>query len=157
MVDDRIEREILIDAPVEIVWEVVTRSEHIRQWWTDEAEIELCPGGVGVLTFALQATNRRATVPIAVEVLEPPHRFAFRWMHPAGAVARPGNSVLVEFTLAPEGAGTRLRVAESGLVAMEWPEEEKSSYVDSHGQGWDRHLANLRDYAARQAGNAGSH
>jgi len=157
MVDDRIEREILIDAPVEVVWEVVTRPEHVSKWWSDQAEIDVRPGGVGVLTFTLRATHQRATVPIAVEALEPLHRFAFRWMHPAGVEARPGNSVLVEFTLAPEGEGTRLRVAESGIVAMEWPEEEKSSYVDSHGQGWDRHLPNLRDYAARQAGNAGSH
>jgi uncharacterized protein YndB with AHSA1/START domain len=156
MVDDRIEREILIDAPVEAVWVVVTRPEHISRWWTDEAEIEARPGGLGVLTFNLRATNRRATVPITVEALEPPHRFAFRWMYPAGAEARPGNSILVEFVLTAEGDGTRLRVAESGLLAMEWPAEAKSSYADEHGTGWDFHLPHLREYAARRAGAAGS-
>jgi uncharacterized protein YndB with AHSA1/START domain len=154
MVTDRIEREILIEAPVDVVWEVVTQPEHISRWWSDEAEIEVRPGGAGVLTWNLRATNQRATVPITVEALERPHRFAFRWLHPAGVAARAGNSVLVEFLLSPEGTGTRLRVAESGLVAMEWPEETLASYADEHGKGWDIHLPRLRDYAAQQASAA---
>src|SRR5262245_43405832 len=63
MVADRIEREILIEAPVEVVWEVVTRPDQIRRWWSDEAEVDLRPGGAGTLTWNLRATNQRATVP----------------------------------------------------------------------------------------------
>src|SRR5262249_14858223 len=122
----------------------------------DDAEIDVRPGGLGVLTFTLRATNRRATLPIAVEALDPPHRFAFRWMHPAGAVARPGNSVLGEFVLAPEGTATRLAIVWSGLVAVEWRERETTTSAAQQGTGGARHLPHLRDYAARRAGTAGS-
>ena len=30
-----IEREIHVDASPEVVFEVVSRPEHIAQWWTD--------------------------------------------------------------------------------------------------------------------------
>jgi hypothetical protein len=39
-------------------------------------------------------------------------------------------------------------VVESGLLALDWEEERKAKYVDDHGQGWDAHLADLRDYVA---------
>jgi uncharacterized protein YndB with AHSA1/START domain len=46
MVPDKIEREIVIDAPVERVWSVVTEAQHIGRWFGDVgAEIDLRPGG----------------------------------------------------------------------------------------------------------------
>ncbi|MER7720875.1 SRPBCC family protein [Streptomyces flaveolus] len=32
-----ISREIRIEAPPEVVYDVVSRPEHLREWWTDEA------------------------------------------------------------------------------------------------------------------------
>ena len=43
--------------------------------------------------------------PVAVETADPPARFSFRWNHPRREEPLPGNSVLVEFTLTPEGDG----------------------------------------------------
>jgi uncharacterized protein YndB with AHSA1/START domain len=149
MVADRVEREILIQAPVEVVWRVVTEPEQISRWWSDTADIDLRPGGEGTLTWDARATSQAATVRIVVQRLEPPHLFSFRWLHPAGAQAREGNSALVEFTLAAEGEGTRLRVVESGLLALDWPEQERARYAEEHGSGWDVHLASLRDHVAR--------
>jgi uncharacterized protein YndB with AHSA1/START domain len=37
MVPQRIEREISIDAPLEVVWAVVTESQHISGWFSDSA------------------------------------------------------------------------------------------------------------------------
>jgi uncharacterized protein YndB with AHSA1/START domain len=149
MVADRVEREILIQAPVEVVWRVVTEPEQISRWWSDTAEIDLRPGGEGTLTWDARATSQAATVRIVVQRLEPPHRFSFRWLHQGDAEAREGNSALVEFTLAAEGEGTRLRVVESGFRAVGWPEEDMERYVEEHGSGWDVHLASLRDHVGR--------
>src|SRR5262245_40624846 len=109
MVPEHIEREILIDAPLEVVWAVVTEPEHVGAWFGDDAAIELRPGGDMVLTWQEHGSFRAR-----VEKVEPPHVFAFRWARPAGAEPRTGNSTLVELSLSAEGERTRLRVVESG-------------------------------------------
>jgi uncharacterized protein YndB with AHSA1/START domain len=140
---DRIERDILIEAPVDVVWRVVTEPDHISQWFSEQAEGDLRPGGDGELRW-----EEMGPIPFRVETVQPPHTFSFRWVHPAGEVAREGNSMLVEFTLTAEGEHTRLRVVESGLLALDWDEERKAHYVEEHNKGWDEHLADLREYAA---------
>jgi uncharacterized protein YndB with AHSA1/START domain len=151
MIPSVIEREILIEAPVETVWGVVTEPGQISRWFSDAADIDLRPGGEGTLTFTDRATNQQATVRLLVESVEPPHKFSFRWDYPDGAKADEGNSLRVEFTLTAEGPSTRLRVTESGFPALERPEEEKAAYTDAHSKGWDIHLASLRDYVSGQS------
>ncbi|MEO9181332.1 MAG: SRPBCC domain-containing protein, partial [Acidimicrobiales bacterium] len=46
-----IEREIRIEAPIEVVWNVITNPIEIVKWFADEAEIDLRPGGIGYLKF----------------------------------------------------------------------------------------------------------
>jgi uncharacterized protein YndB with AHSA1/START domain len=45
MVPDRVEREILIDAPIDVVWAVITDPAHVSGWFGETAEIDLRPGG----------------------------------------------------------------------------------------------------------------
>lgn len=146
MTDLTIERETLIDAPIDVVWRTLTEPEQVALWFADRVELDAKPGGDGTFVFEDRATERPATVSLVVETVDPPHRFAFRWAHPAGEVPVPGNSVLVEFTLTAEGdERTRLRVAETGLDAMNWPDEDKAGYVDEHRNGWVVHLGRLVD------------
>ena len=51
MVPDRVEREILIEAPPDIVWTVITEAEHVGRWFSDSAAIDLRPGGELILTW----------------------------------------------------------------------------------------------------------
>jgi uncharacterized protein YndB with AHSA1/START domain len=151
MIPSAIEKDILIDAPVETVWKVVTEPGHISRWFSDAAEIDVRPDGEGTLTFDMRATNERASINLVVETVEPPHTFAFRWDFPSGTKPHPGNSTRVEFNLAAEGSGTRLRVTESGFPGLEWPDDDKAAYVDGHTKGWDIHLASVHDYVAGQS------
>ena len=144
MVPDAIEREILIAAPVETVWRVVTEPDQIRQWFTDQAEVELRVGGGGHLRFP-----GGQSYSLQVEAVEPPHRFVWRWVQPEGAVARQENSLVVEFTLRPEGDGTRLRVVESGFDKLDWSDERKRRYAGDHTEGWETIVGRLRDRAER--------
>src|SRR5688572_3506323 len=105
MVPDRIEREILIHAPVEVVWGLVTEPEHVGSWFSDSADIDLRPGGEATLTW-----DEHGSVRARVEKVEPQHLFSFRWARPVGAEPGEGNSTLVEFTLSAEDERTRLRV-----------------------------------------------
>jgi uncharacterized protein YndB with AHSA1/START domain len=149
MVPSEIEKEILIEAPVDVVWHVVTEPEHIRRWFAERSEIDLRVGGAGHLAF-----RGGDAYEIQVEALDPPRRFAFRWVLRPGSVARSENSLLVEFTLLPEDGGTRVRVMESGFDQVDWSDEAKSRYAGDHAGGWERILGRLREYALT-AGGAG--
>src|SRR5215469_4231333 len=151
MVPDAIEKEILISAPVETVYRVITEPAQVSQWFSDAAELDPVPGGEGRLTFEQRATGGKpVAVRLRVQAAEPPHRFAFRWDYPDGEQPNEGNSPLVEFILTADGAGTRLRVTESGFTALDRPEQDKARYIDIHDKCWDAHLANLQGYVARQ-------
>ncbi len=46
-----IERELHIDASPEVVFDVVSSPEHLREWWPDEAEFPATPGEGGRIGF----------------------------------------------------------------------------------------------------------
>jgi len=152
MVPEQIEREILIDAPLDVVWPIVTEAEHVGGWFSDSAEIDLRAGGEMALTWEDYGTVHGRT-----ERVEPPHFFSFRWLRvsrdqPTEAELREGGSTLVEFSLSAEGEGTRLRVVESGFPQLPGSEEEKAKDFESHREGWEIELGEFRDYVARQVG-----
>jgi uncharacterized protein YndB with AHSA1/START domain len=143
-----IDREVLIEAPVEVVWRTITEPDQISQWFADRVELVPEPGAHGYLGFGDQGG------PVVVEAVDPPARFSFRWNPPAGEELVAGNSILVEFTLTSEGAGrTRLRVTESGHELRDWPDAEKARYAGEHQGGWGEFLERLTTLLAkRQAG-----
>ena len=96
VVPDTIEREILIDAPPGVVWSIVTEAQQVAGWFSDEAEIDLRPGGRMLLTW-----RRHGTYEGRVETVDPPLRFAFRWQTREGEFSET-NSTLVVMTLQAE-------------------------------------------------------
>jgi uncharacterized protein YndB with AHSA1/START domain len=66
-------------------------------------------------------------------------------------MATAGNSMLVEFTLTPEGGErTRLRVSESGRELRAWPDAEKQRYAGEHQAGWAEYLDRLAHILAKR-------
>jgi uncharacterized protein YndB with AHSA1/START domain len=113
MTTDRIEREIVINAPQDRVWAALTEAEHVAGWFGDAAEVDLRPGGKMVFGWKEFGDHHAR-----VERVEPPGFFSYRWARPTSVEPAEGNSTLVEFTLVPEGAGTRLRVVETGFASL---------------------------------------
>jgi uncharacterized protein YndB with AHSA1/START domain len=139
----QIEREIVIAAPVQRVWALLTEAEHLGRWFGDAgAEIDLRPGGVMSLHF-----EEHGTVHGRVVDVEPEHRFSYRWGPSTDLTG--ANSTLVEFTLQGDGDGTRLRVVESGFDALDLPTAEKAQQAERNGRGWDAKLRDLLDHLAR--------
>lgn len=133
-----IEREVLLEAPPEVVWRVITEPDQMSLWFADRVDLVIEPGAHGYIGFGDQGG------PVVVERVDPPTRFSFRWNHPHDEEPAVGNSMLVEFTLTPEGEErTRLRVTESGHELRDWPDEEKQRYADEHRQGWGEFLDRL--------------
>jgi uncharacterized protein YndB with AHSA1/START domain len=102
---DQIERELVLPAPPEQVWEVITGPG----WLADEVQFELVPGGEA--QFSAHDWRKRGWVEEAVPPGaggEDEGRLTFWW----GADGDPASRV--ELTLEPESDGaTRLRVIES--------------------------------------------
>jgi uncharacterized protein YndB with AHSA1/START domain len=149
---DSVEREILIAASPEVVWGVITEPEQIVRWFSDEAEIEGRAGAEGTLRWKPGgrggAKESELIVPIRVVAAEPFRRFSFRWNYPQGVGPDQSNSALVEFTVVAEAGGTRLRVLESGIDAVTHGEQARARYLESHAEGWQRHLGEMLDYVA---------
>jgi uncharacterized protein YndB with AHSA1/START domain len=144
MVPDRIERDIMISAPIERVWAVITESDHVGRWFGDAgAKIDLHPGGA----FSCSWGEHGTVLGVVVKV-EPPKFFSYRWARPLGATVQPGNSTLVEFSLTPEGDGTRLKVVESGFRDLDLSDEARAKYADENREGWGQELAELASYVS---------
>ena len=150
MTQDSIEREVTIEAPVERVWSVITEAEHLGRWFGDAgAEIDLRPGGAMVLRWSEHGTSHGRVVDV-----ERNARFSYRWApfkDPAGEEPVEGNSTLVEFTLQPEGDGTRLRVVESGFASLATSDEQRTKNLGSNTEGWAFELGELGEYAEKVA------
>jgi uncharacterized protein YndB with AHSA1/START domain len=141
-------REVRVAASPATVFEVITRPEHLREWWPDEAVLDAVPGATGELVFGDRASPEAHVPKLTVIEVEPPRRFTFRWGHPEDEPAREGNSLLVTFELTPEGDATLLRMTEAGFREMGWEVAVLEAQYQDHVEGWAYHLARLVEYAA---------
>lgn len=143
MIEDRIEREILIAAPVERVWSLVAQPGF---WVADEASLR---GTVAREGESMVAKNPEyGDFPVLVEKVEPPTYLAYRWASAfPGEELREDNSTLVEFTLMAEGDQTRLRVVESGFATLAGSDELRSQAVQDNTGGWPQVLDALKGRA----------
>ena len=145
-----IEREVHIDASPEVVFDVISSPEHIREWWSAETEIEPVAGSTGELTWRDAASGRVDVVPITVIDVRPPRLFSFRWTHGPGETPTPSNSLLVTFELSPSGTGTVLRLTETGFRERGWDIAVLEEAYHDHVTGWDFYLPRIAERAVRQ-------
>lgn len=93
-----IRREIVLPAPREEVWEALTDAERLEDWFANDVDLDLRPGGGASFRWS-NGEERSATV---TEV-DPERRLAFEW----------DDDGEVEFTLEDDGDGTLLTVVET--------------------------------------------
>jgi uncharacterized protein YndB with AHSA1/START domain len=143
----RIERQIQIEATPEVVFDVISRPEHIREWWGGvQADVEPTAGGTGELVWGDRASGEAEVVPITVVDAVPPRLFSFRWVHAPGETAGAGNSLLVTFELVPCGAGTELRLTETGFRERGWEAAVLQEAYREHSLGWDTYVPRIGQY-----------
>jgi uncharacterized protein YndB with AHSA1/START domain len=135
---DRIERSVELAQPPATVWAALTTGEGLSAWFGEKATIDLRPGGPAAMTF-----RSGLTVDMRVERVEAPTVFAFTWQVP-GLPEDDPRRTYVEFTLEAVGAGTRLRVVETGFAQL--PDDSRRQTYDSHADGWATELGDLAGY-----------
>lgn len=159
MSTDRIEKEVLLKAPLERVWRAISDSEEFGRWFGVRFDGPFVAGESvnGVITptevdeevAAMQEPYVGEADAWHIVAIEPPHRLAFRW-HPYAV--EPGSrepeapTTLVEFTLAEADGGVLLRIVESGFDAI--PAERRKSAFEANSQGWAHQAEMVRKYLA---------
>jgi uncharacterized protein YndB with AHSA1/START domain len=142
-----IEREIYVEAAPEIVFDVVSSPDHLKNWWPDDARYDPTPGSTGEIVFG-DCNAGGKVVAFTVVDARPPRLFSFRWTQPAGEVAAVGNSLLVTFDLTPSGDGTVLKMTETGFREMGWDAAVLEETYQDHVTGWGHFLPRLVPYVA---------
>lgn len=141
---DRIEKQIVLDAPRERVWRALTDVREFNEWFRVSLTSPFAPGAVvsGQMTYP---GHEHLTMTAWVETIEPQRRFAFRWYPSAieaGVDYSSEPTTLVTFTLEDVEGGTRLTVVESGFDAL--PESRRRAALQGNAKGWETQLNNIR-------------
>ena len=135
-------RTVHVAAPVERVWQALTREEHMTRWFGARASLpEVHVGAEGYIGF-----EGYGDFVIRVEEYDEHRAFAYTWgAHPGDPEPLDeGTSTLVRFTLAPEDDGTRLTVVESGFGSL--TSRDPRTALEDNRQGWTSELDELLAY-----------
>ncbi|AGW94726.1 MULTISPECIES: SRPBCC family protein [Cupriavidus] len=144
---DRIERSILIEAPVARVWHALTDADTFGSWFGVKFDgVTFAPGqrAVGSITYP---GYEYLKFDVQVERMEPEKLLSWRW-HPAplerGRDYSDEPATLVEFTLREVDGGTMLTVVESGFDQI--PPERRMDAFRINSSGWDEQVNNVRKH-----------
>ncbi len=139
-----IERTIDLKAPIEKVWSAVSDHEQFGAWFRVKLDEPFQVGKMakGRITYpGYEHVLWEATV----KRMDAPHHFAFTWT-PYGVDPKRDYSseipTLVEFTLEPIAAGTRLTIVESGFDNV--PADRRAEAFRMNSGGWTSQLENIR-------------
>ena len=149
--DDRVEKEIYVSAPADLVWELVSRPG----WWINDGDVDDHPrlsqdGDVTTLSHPAWGDFLLRTV-----TTERPRHIAFRWLSaPSGDAEHPADpadltddaSTLVELWIDDKPGGVTLRVAESGFTSLTDDEDAAAQQRADNEEGWANELRAARDF-----------
>src|SRR5882757_10437799 len=159
MSTDRIEKEVLLRAPLDRVWRAIGDSSEFGRWFGVTLDGPFVVGNSlnGVITpTTVDDDVARQQEPYTgqadtwhVVAVEPQRRLAFRW-HPyaveAGTDYSQEPTTLVEFTLTETNDGVLLRIVESGFDKI--PAERRAAALERNGEGWAAQTELVRKYLA---------
>jgi uncharacterized protein YndB with AHSA1/START domain len=156
---DRIEKEVVLRAPLARVWQAISNADEFGQWFGVRFDGPFVEGAAvtGVITpTTVDEDVARAQEPHAgksdtwqIVAIEPQRRLAFRW-HPyaveSGADDEQEPTTLVEFTLAETDDGVLLRIVESGFDRI--PADRRVAAFEGNSEGWAAQTELVRKYLA---------
>ena len=159
---DRIEKKVLLRAPLERVWRTVSDARQFGAWFGVAFDGPFVPGarltGKIVPTKAdeeiakLQKPYEGAAFEIYVDRIEPERLFSFRW-HPFAIDPTYDYSkeptTLVVFELEEAAGGTLLTITESGFDRI--PLARRAQAFNANEGGWTHQTNLIEKYLANAA------
>jgi uncharacterized protein YndB with AHSA1/START domain len=160
MSTDRIEKTILLRAPLKRVWRALSDSTEFGNWFGMRFNAPFAPGATMTAVIVPTTVNQDVakmqkpyegiSFEIKIEQMQPERLFSFRW-HP-GAV-EPGidyasePTTLVVFTLEKAPDGVRLTVTESGFDQI--PLARRAKAFSANEGGWTLVIKLIEEYLAK--------
>jgi uncharacterized protein YndB with AHSA1/START domain len=157
---DRIEKRIVLRAPLERVWRAISDVRQFGSWFGVVFDGEFAAGRhlIGRVTpttvddvvAKTQETYAGATFEITVERIEPMQLFSYRW-HPFAIDPDVDYTheatTLVTFALAEVAGGTQLTITETGFDAI--PLARRVDAFEANVEGWAAQSQLIEKYLAQ--------
>jgi uncharacterized protein YndB with AHSA1/START domain len=154
---DRIEKEVVLRAPLARVWQAISNADEFGQWFGVRFDGPFVEGAsvTGVITPTTvdedvarqQEAHAGKSDTWQIVAIEPQRRLAFRWHpYPDEPDGSEQPTTLVEFTLAETDGGVLLRIVESGFDKI--PTEHRSSVFEGNSEGWTKQTELVSKYLA---------
>lgn len=160
MTTDRIEKTVLLKAPLDRVWHAIADATQFGTWFgmaldgpfTAGKPItgRITPTKVDPEVAKMQEPHTGMPVELFVETIAPMRLFSFRW-HPfaieRGVDYSAEPTTLIELELEQATGGTRLTITESGFDKI--PLERRAKAFAANEGGWTKQLELIAAYLAR--------
>jgi uncharacterized protein YndB with AHSA1/START domain len=157
MSTDRIEKQILLKAPLDRVWRALSDSTEFGTWFGMRFDGPFSPGArmrgsivptkVNPEVAKAQKQYEGLSFQITIEQMEPERLLSFRW-HPGAVDPNIDYSVepttLVVFTVQEVPGGVMLTLTESGFDQI--PLARRASVFASNEQGWSAQMTLIEAY-----------
>jgi uncharacterized protein YndB with AHSA1/START domain len=144
--EDRIEKQVEIAAPVARVWQALTDSRQFGEWFLVKMEGPFVAGK----PVAGQITHpgyEHVRMQIVVKAIDPETLFSFTW-HPYAVDSKVDYTqeepTLIEFRLKATAGGTLLTVTESGFDKI--PAQRRAEAFLRNDSGWAQQMKNIQAY-----------
>jgi len=157
MSTDRIEKKILLRAPIKRVWRALSDSTEFGTWFGMKFDGPFAPascvrGVIAPTTVNAEVANAQKAYEglpfeITIEQMEPERLFSFRW-HPFAVERGVDYSIepttLVVFALEEVANGVMLTVTESGFDRI--PLARRAKAFTANEQGWGMVMKLIEEY-----------
>jgi uncharacterized protein YndB with AHSA1/START domain len=160
MSTDRIEKRVVLRAPLDRVWRAISDADEFGRWFGvrfdgpfiagSSVTAAIAPTTVDDVVAQRQEPHTGVKSIWQIVAVEPQRRFAYRW-HPFAIDPGPKYedyeqepTTLVEFTLAETPDGVLLTIVESGFDSI--PEARRDASFEANSEGWAIQIDLVRKY-----------
>jgi uncharacterized protein YndB with AHSA1/START domain len=146
---DRIERKILLKAPLSRVWRALSDAKEFGDWFGVDFKGKSFVAGQSVQGNVTYPGYEHVVMEVFIERVVPQRLLSWRW-HPAAIDPAIDYSqeptTLVVFEIEESDGGVLLSVVESGLDKI--PPARRAAAFRMNTTGWDGQMKNIEKHVA---------
>ncbi len=146
---DRIDRKILLHAPLAKVWNAISNAEEFGDWFKVDFIGKTFEPGQKIGGHITYPGYEHLLAEMEIDKIEPQHYLSLHW-HPYAVDPNIDYSqeptTMVEFVLKEVDDGILLSVSESGFDRI--PLSRRKEAFRMNSSGWEEQMKNIEHYVA---------